>query len=183
MKSMFSVGILTISDKGSRGEREDLSGPEIRRIISELPARVDAYEVIPDEEEIIVQKLVEYVDRKKVDLLLTTGGTGLSPRDVTPEATRKVLHKEVPGIAEAMRAEGMKITPLAMLSRATSGIRGRSLIINLPGSPGAVRENLTVLLPVLKHALEKAQGDPSDCAAREVSFSSEKSRTPINSVD
>ncbi len=180
---MFSVGILTISDKGSRGEREDLSGPEIRRIISELPARVDAYEVIPDEEEIIVQKLVEYVDRKKVDLLLTTGGTGLSPRDVTPEATRKVLHKEVPGIAEAMRAEGMKITPLAMLSRATSGIRGRSLIINLPGSPGAVQENLAALLPVLKHALEKVQGDPSDCAAREVSFSSEKPRTPIKPVD
>ena len=172
MRSMFSVGILTISDKGSRGEREDLSGPEIRRIISELPATVDAYEVIPDEEEMIVQKLVEYVDRKKVDLLLTTGGTGLSPRDVTPEATRKVLHKEVPGIAEAMRMEGMKITPLAMLSRAACGIRGRSLIINLPGSPGAVQETLAVLLPVLKHALEKVQGDPSDCATQKVPASS-----------
>lgn len=179
---MFSVGILTVSDKGSRGEREDLSGPEIRRIISELPAKVEAYEIIPDEEEVIVQKLVEYADRKKVDLLLTTG-TGLSPRDVTPEATRKVLHKEVPGMAEAMRMEGMKITPLAMLSRAACGIRGRSLIINLPGSPGAVQETLAVLLPVLKHALEKVQGDPSDCALQKVSASSGKARTPINSSD
>jgi molybdopterin adenylyltransferase len=174
---MFSVGILTISDKGSRGEREDLSGPEIRRILSDLPARIEAYEVIPDEEDVIVQKLVEYADRKKVDLIVTTGGTGLSPRDVTPEATRKILHKEIPGIAEAMRAEGSKITPLAMLSRATAGIRGQSLIINLPGSPGAVRENFTVLLPVLKHALEKVQGDPSDCAAQKLSVSSEKPQT------
>ncbi len=163
---MFSVGILTISDKGSRGERDDLSGPEIRRVLSGFPGKVEAYEIIPDEEEGIAQKLVEYADRKKVDLILTTGGTGLSPRDVTPEATRKVLHKEIPGIAEAVRAEGMKITPLAMLSRAVCGIRGCSLIINLPGSPSAVRENLAVLLPVLKHALEKIQGDPSDCAVQ-----------------
>jgi molybdenum cofactor synthesis domain-containing protein len=161
---MFSVGILTISDKGWRGEREDLSGPEIRRLISGLPARVEAYEVIPDEEEIILQKLLDYADGKKLDLILTTGGTGLSPRDVTPEATRRVLHKEIPGMAEAMRAQAMKITPLAMLSRATAGIRGQSLILNLPGSPQAVRENLAVILPVLKHALEKVQGDPSDCA-------------------
>jgi len=161
---MFSAGILTISDKGSRGEREDLSGPEIRRIIAALPATVEASEVIPDEEEMIVEKLLDYADRKEFDLILTTGGTGLSPRDVTPEATRKVLDKEVPGIAEAMRAEGMKITPMAMLSRAAAGIRRRSLIVNLPGSPQAVRENLGVILPVLKHALEKIQGDPSDCA-------------------
>jgi molybdopterin adenylyltransferase len=160
---MFSVGILTLSDKGSRGEREDLSGPEIRRIIASLPGRVEAYEVIPDEEEIISRKLVEYADQKCLDLILTTGGTGLSPRDVTPEATRKVLDKEVPGIAEVMRAEGMKITPTAMLSRATAGIRGRCLIINLPGSPRAARENLMVILPALQHALEKIQGDPSDC--------------------
>ena len=160
---MFSAGILTISDKGSRGEREDLSGPEIRQVLSSLPARVEAYEVIPDEEEIIARKLIEYADRKGLNLILTTGGTGLSPRDVTPEATRKVLDKEVPGIAEAMRAEGLKITPTAMLSRAAAGIRGRSLIINLPGSPRAVRENLMVVLPALKHALEKAQGDPADC--------------------
>jgi molybdopterin adenylyltransferase len=160
---VFSAGILTISDKGSRGEREDLSGPEIRQVLASLPARVEAYEVIPDEEEIIARKLVEYADRKGLNLILTTGGTGLSPRDVTPEATRKVLEKEVPGIAEAMRMEGMKITPTAMLSRAAAGIRGRSLIINLPGSPRAVRENLLVVLPALKHALEKTQGDPADC--------------------
>ena len=160
---MFSVGILTLSDKGSRGEREDLSGPEIRRVIASLPGRVEAYEVIPDEEELISRKLVEYADQKCLNLIFTTGGTGLSPRDVTPEATRKVLDREIPGIAEVMRAEGMKITPTAMLSRAAAGIRGRCLIINLPGSPRAVRENLMVILPALKHALEKVQGDPSDC--------------------
>ncbi len=173
---MFSVGILTISDKGSRGEREDLSGPEIGEIISELPAKVEAYDIIPDEEERITQKLIDYVDQKNLDLILTTGGTGLSPRDVTPEATRKVLDKEIPGIAEAMRAEGMKITPMAMLSRATSGIRCRSLIVNLPGSPRAVRENLIVILPVLKHALEKIQGDPADCANLRDPFSEGKAR-------
>jgi molybdopterin adenylyltransferase len=160
---MFSVGILTISDKGSRGEREDCSGPEIRQIIASLPARVEAYEVVPDEEEVIADKLREYADGKRLNLILTTGGTGLSPRDVTPEATRRVLDKEVPGIPEAMRAEGVKINPFAMLSRAAAGIRGCSLIVNLPGSPRAVRENLAVILPVLKHALEKAQGDLSDC--------------------
>jgi molybdopterin adenylyltransferase len=162
---MFSVGILTLSDKGSRGEREDVSGPEIRQIIAVLPAQVAAYEIIPDEEDLIFQKLVEYTDEKKLDLILTTGGTGLSPRDVTPEATRRAIHREIPGIAEAMRAESMKITPMSMLSRAVAGIRSRTLIINLPGSPRAVRENLTFILPVLKHALEKTQGDPADCAA------------------
>jgi molybdopterin adenylyltransferase len=164
MESMFSVGILTISDKGSRGEREDLSGPEIQLLIERLPGKVEAYEVIPDEEELIVQKLKDFVDRKKLDLILTTGGTGLSPRDVTPEATRKVLDKEIPGMSEAMRFEGLKITPMAMLSRAVAGIRCRSIIVNLPGSPQAVRENLTIIFPVLKHALEKAQGDLADCA-------------------
>jgi molybdopterin adenylyltransferase len=161
---MFSVGILTISDKGSRGEREDASGPAIREALSSFPARFAAYEIIPDEEEIIVQKLLEYADEKQLDLILTTGGTGLSPRDVTPEATRQVLDKEIPGIAEALRTEGRGITPMAILSRALAGIRCRSLIINLPGSPQAVRENLAILLPVLQHALEKIQGDPTDCA-------------------
>ena len=161
---MFSVAILTISDKGSRGERVDLSGPEIDRLIACIPARADFYEIVPDEEKIIAGKLAEFADQKKVDLILTTGGTGLSPRDVTPEATRRVLDREIPGIAEAMRAAGLKITPFAMLSRAVAGIRCRSLIVNLPGSPQAVRENLEVLLPVLKHALEKIQGDPAECA-------------------
>lgn len=161
---MFSLGILTISDRGAKGERKDLSGPEIERVLADFPARLEAYEIIPDEEALIAEKLKEYADQKKLDLILTTGGTGLSPRDVTPEATRRVLDKEVPGLAEAMRLEGTKITPMAMLSRAVSGIRGRSLIINLPGSPVAVRENLSIILPVLKHALEKIQGDPTDCA-------------------
>ena len=178
---MFSVGILTVSDKGSRGEREDLSGPEIRQIITSLPAQVEAYDVVPDEEEMIAQKLKEYSDQKCLDLILTTGGTGLSPRDVTPEATRKVLEKEIPGIAEAMRVEGMKVTPMAMLSRAAAGIRGRSLIINLPGSPRAVRENLLVILPALQHALEKVQGDPSECGGGDLSSLRGKKGKPLNS--
>ncbi len=161
---MFSVGILTLSDKGARGEREDRSSLEIRKILSSFPARVEAYEVIADEEELIARKLLEFVDEKKLDLVLTTGGTGLSPRDVTPEATRRVLDREIPGMAEAMRAEGRAMTPMAMLSRGLAGIRRRTLIVNLPGSPMAVRENLTVILPALKHALEKIQGDPADCA-------------------
>ncbi len=160
---MFSAGVLTISDKGSRGEREDLSGPEIRRMLESLPAKVEACDIVPDEREQISQKLVEYADGKRLDLILTTGGTGLSPRDVTPEATRQILDKEISGIAEAMRSEGRKITPMAMLSRAVAGVRGCSLIINLPGSPRAVRENLEIILPVLQHALEKVQGDPTEC--------------------
>lgn len=167
---MFAVGILTISDKGSRGEREDGSGPEISRIIAALPGQVAAYEIIPDDEDLIFRKLVEYADEKKVDLILTTGGTGLSPRDVTPEATRRAIHREIPGIAEAMRAEGRKSTPTSMLSRALAGTRYRTLIINLPGSPRAVRENLSYVLPVLKHAMEKAQGDPADCATQIADF-------------
>jgi len=161
---MLTVGILTISDKGSRGEREDLSGQTIREMIVKLPSQVVAFEVVPDEKEIIARALRDFADHKKVDLILTTGGTGLSPRDVTPEATRQVLDLEVPGIAEAMREEGRKLTPMAALSRAVAGVRSRTLIINLPGSPQAVRENLTVILPILKHAIEKIQGDPTDCA-------------------
>jgi molybdopterin adenylyltransferase len=180
---MFSTGILTISDKGSRGEREDLSGPEIREILASLPARVEAYEVVPDEEGIIAETLADYADRKRLDLILTTGGTGLSPRDVTPEATRKILEKEIPGLGEAMRAEGIRKTPFAMLSRAVAGIRGRSLIINLPGSPRAVRENLQVILPVLKHALEKVQGDPADCANLEAPTTGGETGKSLNSPD
>jgi molybdenum cofactor synthesis domain-containing protein len=148
-----------------------------------VPARVDAYDVIADEEEIIAEKLKDYADRKRLDLILTTGGTGLSPRDVTPEATRRVLEKEIPGIAEAMRAEGIKITPLAMLSRAAAGIRGCSLIINLPGSPRAVRENLTVILPVLKHALEKVQGDLAECGNLKIPSPGGNPGKPFNSPD
>ena len=160
---MITVGILTMSDKGSRGEREDLSGKEIERMLKNLPAEVKAYEIIPDEADIIRSKLIEFVDRKKLDLILTTGGTGVSPRDVTPEATRAVIEKELPGMSEAMRAESLKKTPNAMISRAICGIRKQSLIINLPGSPRAVRENLAVVLPAIHHAVEKIKGSQEEC--------------------
>lgn len=160
---MITVGILTMSDKGSRGEREDLSGKEIERMIKDLPAEVKAYEVIPDETDIIKAKIKEFVDKKKLDLILTTGGTGVSPRDVTPEATKEVIEKELPGMAEAMRAESLKKTPNAMISRAVCGIRKQSLIINLPGSPRAVRENLSVVLPAISHAVEKIKGSQEEC--------------------
>ena len=163
---MFTAGVITVSDKGSLGKREDKSGPEIAKLLSELPfLQVAATDIVPDEADRIRLKLTEYTDEKKIALVVTTGGTGVSPRDVTPEATLSILHREVPGMAEAMRRESAQKTPHAMISRAVVGIRGTSLIINLPGSPGAARENLAVLLPALKHALEKIQGDPSDCAS------------------
>ena len=160
---MITVGILTMSDKGSRGEREDLSGKEIERMIKDLPAEVKAYEIIPDENNIIKAKLVEFADKKKLDLILTTGGTGVSPRDVTPEATREIIEKELPGMSEAMRAESLKKTPNAMISRAVCGIRKQTLIINLPGSPKAVRENLAVVLPAISHTIEKIKGGTEEC--------------------
>jgi molybdenum cofactor synthesis domain-containing protein len=160
---MITAGILTMSDKGSRGEREDLSGKEIERMIKDLSAEVKAYEIIPDETDVIKSKLIEFADTKRLDLILTTGGTGVSPRDVTPEATRSVIERELPGMAEAMRAESLKKTPNAMISRAVCGIRKNSLIINLPGSPKAVRENLAVVLPAISHAIEKIKGSQEDC--------------------
>ena len=160
---MFKVAILTISDRGFKGEREDSSGPLIREMVKALPAAVIHYEVIPDEKEVIIKALKKSADHLKADLILTTGGTGLSPRDVTPDATLKVIGKEVPGFSEAMRAESLKKTPHAMISRAICGIRGSSLIVNLPGSPKSVKENLSVILPALPHALSKLKGDPSEC--------------------
>nr|HOO89512.1 MogA/MoaB family molybdenum cofactor biosynthesis protein [Syntrophales bacterium] len=146
---MITGGVITISDKGSRNEREDISGPEITRMLSDLDIRITDYDIIPDEKEIIQDKLKQYTDNKNLDLVVTTGGTGVSPRDVTPDATLEVIEKELPGMAEAMRRESMKKTPHAMISRAVTGIRGQSLIINLPGSPKGARENLAVLLPAL----------------------------------
>lgn len=161
---MVSAAILTLSDKGSRGEREDLGGPLIREMISSI-AEVRGYEVIPDDMELLKEKLIEYSN--SVDLIITTGGTGLSPRDVTPEATLAVIDREIPGIAEAMRMEGLKKTKRAMLSRAVAGVRGHTLIINLPGSPKAVKEGLDAILEIIPHAVEKIRGSTEDCAAAE----------------
>ncbi len=154
----FQLGILVISDKGARGEREDTSGAAIREMLSALDGSVERYEVVPDDRAAISQRLIDWVDDDGLDLIITTGGTGLGPRDVTPEATRQAIDYEAPGLAEAMRLEGLKHTPMAMLSRAVAGVRGRTLIVNLPGSPRGVRENLSVLLPVLPHALEILRG-------------------------
>jgi len=158
---MMKVAILTLSDKGSRGEREDTSGPTIEKMLKKIDAEVVSCEILPDERAGIKKKLISLC--KKADLILTTGGTGVSPRDVTPDATQEVIQQEVPGIAEAMRMSSMKKTPYSMLSRAVAGIRNRTLIVNLPGSPKAVRENLGVILPCLTHAVAKIKGDMSDC--------------------
>ena len=151
---MFTLGILTSSDMGSKGEREDTSGEAIREILTPLGFTVQNYEVVPDEAEIISARLTEWADSGEIDLIVTTGGTGLGPRDVTPEATQAVIHRPVPGIAEAMRQAGMSHTPFAMISRGTAGARGSCLIINLPGSPRGVRENLEAVVAVIPHALE-----------------------------
>lgn len=161
----FTFGIITVSDKGSRGERLDTSGQEIRSILEKEGFAFSDYVIVPDETEQISAALLSYADDKKMDLIVTTGGTGVSPRDVTPEATMSILDKEIPGMAEAMRRESARITPHAMISRAVAGIRNASLILNLPGSPKGVRENLATVLPALKHAIEKIKGDPSDCGS------------------
>jgi molybdenum cofactor synthesis domain-containing protein len=158
----MNVGVLTISDRSARGERPDTSGPLIHEFVTgRLAAAVARQAVVPDDQDAIRALLIEWCDQHDLDLILTTGGTGFAPRDVTPEATRAVLHREAPGLAEAMRAASLSITPHAMLSRAVAGIRGRTLIINLPGSPKAVRENLAVLLPVLPHAIQLLRDNPS----------------------
>lgn len=161
---MIRTAIITLSDKGSKGEREDESGPAIRAMVAGIGAVVEHYEVIPDEKALIAETLARLSDSCTIDLILTTGGTGVAPRDVTPEATLSVIDRELPGIAEAMRSKSLKKTPHAMISRAVAGVRKQTLIINLPGSPRAVRENLAVVLPALSHAIEKIKGDPSDCA-------------------
>ena len=160
---MLTAGILTISDRGSRGEREDKSGKAIKKLLAPLDACLVKYDIVSDEREIISQKLIQWADEEGIELIVTTGGTGLSPRDVTPEATLAVVERMVPGFAEAMRAESMKKTPMAMLSRGVVGIRGGSLIINLPGSPRAVQECLEVILPALPHAMEVLKGEAVEC--------------------
>jgi len=153
-------GILTLSDRSSRGERADSSGPALARLIEAEGWSVAKQSILPDEEAAIREILIDWADRSEVDVILTTGGTGFSPRDVTPEATRAVIEREAPGLAEAMRAASLKITPHAMLSRVVTGIRKRTLIINLPGSPKGAVENFQVVLPVLGHAIKLLQESP-----------------------
>ena len=160
---MIKTGILTISDKGSQGLRADDGGPKIRTLLPTDLFEVQTTAIVPDEIPSIVDTLVEWADRKKLDLIFTTGGTGLSPRDITPEATGRVIEREIPGMAEAMRLEGLKYTPFTQLSRAKAGIRGETLIVNLPGGLKAIEEMMPVILPVIPHALEKIKGDPGDC--------------------
>jgi len=164
---MFTAGILTISDKGSRGERQDKSGEAIREILSSIDVRIVNYDIVPDEKEPIIEKLVKWADEDNLDVVVTTGGTGLTPRDVTPEATLAVVDRIVPGFAEAMRVKSLKKTPHAMLSRAVVGTRGKCLIVNLPGSPKAVRECLEVILPALPHAMETLKGQAGECGTAE----------------
>lgn len=159
----YQIGVLTLSDKASRGEREDESGPLLQQMVAPL-GDISRYQIMPDDLEKIVLLLKHWADELHLDLILTTGGTGLSPRDLTPQATGKVIDYQVPGMAEAMRAASYIKTPHAMISRAVVGARQMTMIINLPGSPKGAQENFAVLLPVLPHALAKLQGDQSDCA-------------------
>jgi len=160
---MIKVGILTISDKGSRGEREDLSGKVIEEVIRKVNGEVEYYQIIPDEKEIIQEELIKAVDNLHLDLILTTGGTGLGKRDVTPEATLAIIEKEVPGISEIIRSESFKKTNRAILSRGVAGLRKESLIINLPGSPKGVRESLEIVLEALPHGIEILKGQATEC--------------------
>ncbi len=155
---MYKVAVLTISDKCSKGQREDKSGKIIQDIIKNLPGEVVKYEIIPDEPEMIERKLIDYSDNLKVDLVLTDGGTGFTERDQTPEATKTVIEKEVPGIPEAMRVECLKFSKRAMLSRAIAGIRGKTLIVNLPGSSKGAKESLEAVLDTLPHGLDMIAG-------------------------
>lgn len=159
---MFRTGILVMSDKGSRGEREDLSGKKIAEILGSEYS-IDYYEIIPDEKELIADKLRHACDVTALDLIITSGGTGFSIRDVTPDATLEVIDKVVPGIPEAIRYYGLQKTPKAMLSRGVAGIRGRTLIVNMPGSVKGVRESLEAILPALGHGLEILAGNTGEC--------------------
>ena len=159
----YTAAVITVSDKGSRGEREDTSGPALVKMLKEHGYTVAYTALVPDEIGDIQRELRLCADEKDIWLVLTTGGTGFSERDVTPEATEALLDKRTPGIPEAIRYESLKITPKAMLSRAAAGIRGKTLIVNLPGSPKAVRESLAVVLPVLDHAIETMSGQTLSC--------------------
>ena len=158
-------GILTLSDRSAIGERADASGPALADIIRDQGWSVTKQAILPDDESAIRAALIEWADSGAVDVILTSGGTGFAPRDITPEATRAIIEREAPGLAETMRAESLKKTPHAMLSRAVAGIRKRTLIVNLPGSPKGALENLQIVLPVLSHAVQLLTGDPGSEAS------------------
>ena len=159
----YTCGILTLSDKGAKGEREDTSGPMLQKLLAEQGFHVKAYQIIPDQQLLIEAILTNWVDTKGIDMIVTTGGTGVSPTDRTPEATRQVIDLEIPGIAEAMRQASLAKTKQAIWSRGIAGIRRKSLIINLPGSEKGARENIEVVLPALVHGLYKIKGGTADC--------------------
>lgn len=164
------IGILTVSDRSSQGERPDLSGPAIQEVILEQGWEVSQVEIVPDEQQVLVDILTSWAESGEVDVILTTGGTGFSPRDITPEATMQVVERGTPGLAEAMRAASLSVTPHAMMSRAAAGIRQRTLIVNLPGSPKGAVENLQVILPVFEHAVALLSDDPgAEAGHRKVS--------------
>lgn len=167
MNENYSFAVLTMSDKGSRGQRVDTSGVYLQKRLTREGYSLKSYQVIPDDRQIIIDSLIKLVDENKISLIVTTGGTGVSPSDVTPEAMTLVVEKEIPGMAEAMRSASLLKTSRAMLSRGKVGIRKESLIINLPGSLKAVKENLEIVLPVILHALEKISGGDGDCGVAE----------------
>ncbi|MFZ5762797.1 MAG: MogA/MoaB family molybdenum cofactor biosynthesis protein [Thermodesulfobacteriota bacterium] len=160
----YTCAVLTVSDKGSRNERQDTSGPALCEMLLAQGYTVAAQSMVPDRIEAIQGAVRLWIDEQGIDLVVSTGGTGVAPTDVTPEAVRPLFDKEVPGMAEAMRQQSLMKTPHAMLSRGVAGIRGKSLIITLPGSQRAATENLAVVLPALHHAIAKIKGDPADCA-------------------
>ena len=162
---MIRVGVITASDKGSRGEREDLSGPTLAELVKEIDGQVVEYVVLPDDQALLEETMRLWVDELSLDLILTTGGTGFSMRDVTPEATLAVADRMVPGIAEVMRMESLKVTPKAMLSRAIAVLRKRTLIINMPGSPKAVRECFAAIASAIPHGIQILKGEASECAS------------------
>ncbi len=161
---MLRVGVITASDKGSRGEREDLSGPTLSKLVQEIDGEVVEYVVLPDDQTLLEETMCLWADQLKLDLILTTGGTGFSLRDVTPEATLSISDRLVPGIAEVMRMESLKVTPKAMLSRAVAVLRKQTLIINMPGSPKAVRECFAAIAPAIPHGIQILKGEASECA-------------------
>lgn len=164
---MYTVSIITLSDKGYEGKREDLSGPYIENYLKQNSSfSVQSYVILPDDKEMLKEQLMDLCDNQKIHLILTTGGTGFSHRDITPEATLEVIDRHVPGIPEAMRWYSLQITPRAMLSRAASGIRNNTLIINLPGSPKAVGEILEYILPSIEHGLDILNAHASECARK-----------------